>query len=128
MMSIYLARLKQIENTKNVSNPTNTLLTKVTKPSFGSFGGSFQGAIEKNNSDDSNLVEAVRRRKTLTMLEENPSKQRVIYTDTESDSDNIILTIAVRNVATCEMLIPKSKYDPWQFLTLTEQLGVKNVH
>ncbi len=62
------------------------------------------------------------------MLDENPQMQRAIHTDTESDLSNVILTIAVRHIATCEMLIPKAKYDPWQLLTLTEQPGVQNVH
>ncbi len=76
----------------------------------------------------SNIQQKIRRHKVLTMLKENPDTQRAIYTDTASDPSNVILTIAVRHAAICEMLIDKSKYDPWQLLALTEQLGVQNVH
>lgn len=74
------------------------------------------------------LQRETRQQKATAMLEENPKIQRVIHTDTDDDQFNIILTIAVRNVAICEMLMPKDKYDPWQLLTLSEQLGVQNVH
>ena len=76
----------------------------------------------------SDTRQKTRRQKVLAMLEENPKVQRTIHTDTKSDPLNIILTIAVRNVATFEMMIPKSKYDPWQLLSLTERLGILNVH
>ena len=69
----------------------------------------------------SNTQQKTRRHKVLAMLEENPGTQRAIYTDTNSDSHNVILTIAVRHVATYEMLIPKTKYDPFRLLALIEQ-------
>jgi hypothetical protein len=64
-----------------------------------------------------------RRQKVLTMLESTPGTQRAIYIDIDSDPHNVILTVAVRNLATCEMLIPKTKYDPWRLLELIEQHG-----
>lgn len=69
-----------------------------------------------------------RRQKVIAMLESTPDTQRAIYPDTDSDPNNVILAIAVRNVATCEMLIPKAKYGPWQMLELIEQQGGKHVH
>lgn len=63
-----------------------------------------------------------RRWKVTAMLEAAPGMQRAIYTDTGSDPDNVILTVALRNLATCEMLIPKSKYDSWRLLELIERL------
>jgi hypothetical protein len=74
------------------------------------------------------LQRETRQQKVLAMLKENPDMHRATYADTHSDPYNVVLTIAVRNVATCEMLIPKDKYDSWQLLALTEQLGVQNVH
>jgi hypothetical protein len=82
----------------------------------------------KPEGPTSDTQQKIRRLKVLTMLEENPDTQRAIYTDTHSDPDSVILTTAVRNVATCEIMIPKDKYDPWQLLSLTERLGVQNVH
>jgi len=69
----------------------------------------------------SELQRETRQKKVLTMLKENPDKQRAVYADTESDQDNVILTIAVRYLSTCEMLIPKAKYDPFRLLELIEQ-------
>lgn len=71
-----------------------------------------------------------RRQKVIAMLEAAPDTQRAIYTDTDSDPQNVILAIAVRYPAgaTCEMLIDKTKYDPWRLLELIERLGVQNVH
>ena len=71
----------------------------------------------------SELQREDRQNKVLTMLEANPDKQRAVYADTESDQDNVILTIAVRHFATYEMLIPKAKYDPFRLLELIEQFG-----
>jgi hypothetical protein len=66
-----------------------------------------------------------RRQKIIAMLEAAPGTQRAIYVDDASDPENITLTIAVRHPigATCEMLIPRSKYDSWKFLELLERLG-----
>jgi len=64
-----------------------------------------------------------RRQKVIAMLEAAPGTQRAIYPDTDSDPLNVILAIAIRHVATCEMLIPKSKYDPWRLLELIERHG-----
>ncbi len=45
----------------------------------------------------------------------------VMCTDVESDSCDVILTVAVPNMATYEILIPKSKYDAWRVLELVDQ-------
>ena len=62
-----------------------------------------------------------RREKVLLMLEENPGTQRAFVTDTESDRHNVILTIAIKDKYSFEMLIPKSKYDPFAMLELLEK-------
>jgi hypothetical protein len=65
-----------------------------------------------------------RRQKIIAMLVAAPETQRAIYTDTDSDPHNVILAVAVRACQqTCEMLIPKAKYDPWKLLELVERLG-----
>ena len=65
-----------------------------------------------------------RRKKVIAMLEAAPGTQRAIYTDNDTDPHNVILTIAVRACQqTCEMLIPKDKYDPWRLLELIERYG-----
>ena len=74
------------------------------------------------------LQRETRRQKVIAMLEAAPETPRAIYTDTASDPHNVILTIAVRDVETCEMLIPKAKYDPWRLLEMVERHGAQNVH
>ena len=70
-----------------------------------------------------------RRKKVIAMLEAAPGKERAIYADTDSDSHNVILTIAVRACQqTCEMLISKDKYDAFRLMELIERLGAQNVH
>jgi len=66
------------------------------------------------------LQRETRRQQVIAMLEAAPGTQRAVYTDTDSDPQNVILAIAVRNVATCEMLIPKAKFYPWRLLELIE--------
>ncbi len=65
-----------------------------------------------------------RRQKVIAMLNASPGLQRAVYTDTGSDPHNVILTIAIRGVATCEMLIDKTKYDAWKLLELVDSAGV----
>jgi len=66
----------------------------------------------------------MRRQKVIAMLEAAPGTQRAIYTDTDSDPHNVILTVAVHACQqTCELLIPKAKYDPWRLLELVERHG-----
>lgn len=70
------------------------------------------------------LQREARRRKVIAMLEAAPGTQRAIYTDTDTDPRNVILTVAVRACQqTCELLIPKAKYDPWRLLELVERHG-----
>ncbi|MBI2778375.1 MAG: hypothetical protein HYX62_01095 [Gammaproteobacteria bacterium] len=64
------------------------------------------------------LQRETRRQKVITLLEETPDIQRAFYADTDSDPHNVILAIAIRHVATLEMLIDKAKYDPWRLLAL----------
>jgi hypothetical protein len=63
-----------------------------------------------------------RRLKVLAMLSEKPDSQRTISSDLENDPDNVILTIAIRNAATFEMLIPKYKYDGLVLLEMLHSL------
>ena len=62
-----------------------------------------------------------RRLKVLAILVANPDSQRAIITDQDSDPDNVILTIAIREKYTFEMYIPKDKYDAFSLLELIEK-------
>ncbi|CAG1001359.1 hypothetical protein MTYP_02910 [Methylophilaceae bacterium] len=134
----YLARLKQLENGKNSHYTPDSELTKPSKAPFGSSGGPGTGYIEKNCSDNNSQQkpetlldrqQEARRQKVIAMLNAAPDTQRAIYTDTDSDPHNVILTVAVRACQqTCELLIPKAKYDPWRLLELIERHGAQNIH
>lgn len=67
-----------------------------------------------------------RRQKALALLEADTAIKRSVYADTDSDPDNIILAIALRGVATCEMLVPKARFDAWQLLALVDKYGAPN--
>lgn len=126
-MSAYLARLKQLESGKNSQYAPDSELTKPSKAPFVSFGGTGAGHIAKNllaTETLQNRQREARRQKAIAMLEAAPDIKRAIYTDTDSDPHNVILAIAVRACQqTCEMLIPKAKYDPWKLLELVERHG-----
>ena len=64
------------------------------------------------------LAKNVRRDRVMELLRANPEVPRAVYTDTQSDPNNVILTIAIRRVCVCEMLIDKSKYNPWEIMTV----------
>ncbi len=66
-----------------------------------------------------------RRKKVLMMLEERPEIQRAFVTDTENDRHNVILTLGIRNAGTCELLIPKRKYDPFAVLEIIQRSGIQ---
>jgi len=58
--------------------------------------------------------------KVNAMLKANPGSLRALYIDTQSDPNNVILTVAIRGMATCEMHISKKKFDAFQLLALIE--------
>ncbi len=64
-----------------------------------------------------------RRLRALETLDENSNVPRAIYIDTESDQHNIILTIAIRDTNTFEMLIDKTKYDPWKLIVMMDSMN-----
>jgi len=65
-----------------------------------------------------------RRQKVLAMLAERPELRWAVITDTQADLDAVILTLAIRGRATCELAIPKEKYAPFLLLDLIEKHGV----
>ena len=64
-----------------------------------------------------------RRHEVLSMLAENRGITYAALTDSKSDPHAVLLTLAIRGRATCEMRIPRDKYDPFLLLTLIERHG-----
>jgi hypothetical protein len=79
---------------------------------------------ETNQTTLLDRQQIARRLKALAILDAEPETQRGIYTDTRSDPDFVILAVAIRNVGTCELAIPRGKYDPMLFLRTLEQLAL----
>ena len=64
------------------------------------------------------------RQKAISLMNESPDTPRGIFVDDQIDPDNIILFVAVKScMQTCELTIPRAKYDPFKLLELIERLG-----
>lgn len=59
----------------------------------------------------------------LRLLAANPSAQYALVTDTQADPEAVLLTLAIRGRATCELRIPRDRYDPFLLLDLIERHG-----
>ena len=62
-----------------------------------------------------------RRQRLLVMLRESPTVRYAVVTDTESDPDAVIVALAIRERATCELLIPRDRYDGALLLDLIDR-------
>tara|TARA_R110002073_G_scaffold271812_1_gene435351 strand:- start:200 stop:571 length:372 start_codon:yes stop_codon:yes gene_type:complete len=117
----YLAKLKQLENSENLNNISQIVPPKPPKGDYGSFGSTNTEDIEKNITDIAEIQTESYRQEVLSMLESNPNKQRAHVVNTETDTDNVILTIAIRGLAIFEMTIPHDKYDPFLLMELIDK-------
>jgi hypothetical protein len=82
--------------------------------------------LETLSSDDDALPDAAaeaRRQRVLARLAERPGIRYAVLTDTEADPEAVILALAIRGIATCELRIPREKYDPFLLLELIERHG-----
>ncbi len=55
------------------------------------------------------------------MLAANPGITYAFIDDSEIESDAVIITLAIRDKATCELRIPKDRYDGLAILQMIEQ-------
>jgi len=62
-----------------------------------------------------------RRRKVLAMLRESSTIKYAAVTDDQADPNAVIVTLAIRGQATCELHIPREKWDGVLFLELLER-------
>ncbi|AEJ01840.1 hypothetical protein Nit79A3_2049 [Nitrosomonas sp. Is79A3] len=65
-----------------------------------------------------------RRERVLKMLHDRPDIPRAFLTCTESDSQLVIVTVALRGLYSFELQIPKHKYDGFLMLELLNSEGV----
>jgi len=64
----------------------------------------------------------VRRLRVLDILNANPSITRAMTDDHESDPHNVILTLAIRNIGTVELLVPKESFNGMAILNSLESM------
>ena len=62
-----------------------------------------------------------RYKNVLEILAANLDSHRAISSDLDSDPDDVILTIAIRDKYTFEMLVPKYRFDSFLILELIEK-------
>jgi len=65
-----------------------------------------------------------RRQRVLAMLAENPNIRRAVLVNS-ADADPVLLTLAIRGQATCELAIPAAKFDPFELLAVLDRHGAK---
>ena len=63
------------------------------------------------------------RRERLRKMMDEDDAERIYYWITDADSDPccVILAIGIRGVGTCEMRIPKEKYDPFLLMKILDK-------
>ncbi len=76
------------------------------------------------NDSMPDLASEYRRQRVLAMLAENPNIRRAVVVD-NADTDPVLLTLAIRGQATCELAIPAEKFDPFKLLAMLDRHGAK---
>lgn len=77
--------------------------------------------VEARNQRATDVAAELRRGRVLAMLDRNPSARYAVLTDSESDPEAVILALAIRGRATCELHIPRDRYDGALLLDLIER-------
>jgi hypothetical protein len=62
-----------------------------------------------------------RRQKALSVLENSPGIRYALISNTGAEGDDVILTLGIRDLGTCELVIPKAKYDAFKVLRMIEE-------
>ena len=63
-----------------------------------------------------------RRQRVLEMLADAPPEASYAYlTDDKSDPEHVILALAIRGVGTCELSIPRDRYDPFLLMEMLDK-------
>jgi len=56
------------------------------------------------------------------MLDERPDTRYAVLVD-NLDTDPVLLSLAIRGQATCELGIPAAKFDPFELLAMLDRHG-----
>ena len=78
---------------------------------------------EGKNGKSDPAAEA-RLQRVIAMLDARPGMRYAVLTNTEADPEVVIITLAIRGKAACELHIPRDKYDGVLLLDLIDRHGV----
>ena len=81
-------------------------------------------AVAKSQDDETNPLSPAaeaRRQGALAILADHPGIRYALITDTDVDSRVVIVAVGIRNKGTCELQIPRAKYDGVRLLELIEK-------
>lgn len=76
--------------------------------------------LELLEAERAGVSRETRRQAVLAMLEENPHVRYAWLTDTDEDHDYVVVALAVRGVASCELSIPRDRYDGFALLRMID--------
>jgi putative DNA primase/helicase len=68
-------------------------------------------------------VQEIRRQRALELLAASPGLKRAVVVDEESESDQVIFTVAIWGLGTCDVCIPRTRFDPFLLIELVERHG-----
>ncbi len=80
--------------------------------------GAPQQAADQTRSDS---AQEKRRQQVMSRLAQEPGLQIALLDDHESESDAVILALAIRGKGTCELRIRRDRYDAFEVLKLLER-------
>lgn len=72
-----------------------------------------------------NVSADARMERVIAKLRGDPGLKYAIEAHDDVDLESVILTLAIRNKAACELRIPKSRYDGFALLELIEKHTIK---
>lgn len=125
----YLSRLKQLAGDEKFTDSPEPGLTKPPKAPFVSSVGTVQGPSVKFGSCISADVDNdpakptpadARMKKVLGKLHGDPGLRYAVEAHDDIELEAVILTLAIRGKAACELRIPKSRYDGFALMELIE--------
>ena len=119
----YLARWKaEFPEKRLVGEPTKP--TKAPSVSYVSTLSRHISEVKGTEARSDTLPDPraeARRQRVLAMLAENPTKRYAMLTQDDDDPEGVCLTLAIRGRATCELRIPRDRYDPFLLRHLIER-------
>lgn len=108
--------LKKYSNT--LSKPTLAIIQSDTDL----FAAQNDIEIDMHDNNVLSPQAQARRERVLAMLNANPSIKRAMIDCHDSDPLNVILTLAVRDIGTIELMLAKTSYDGLAIITCLESL------